>query len=416
MSSPKFNPVAQAAINRRSMMAALASTVAAGCGGGAALQVGSPPAAPPPAPRPPPPPAWVAALPLWQWYPIPGTRLSSIDPSPRPLGITGPRSKIDAWCGAALKRSGSVYMLGAAGGHADYAGNEVNALDLSAAQPRWVQLRPPTANDRLVTNTQAYLDLRPSSAHTYYATQFIDSLNRLMVFASAGVESTAIPKAPADFPYTGTSRTASFALASGDWDSPDYVARFPGSGDYTSALCVKHPGTGEVYYSRNYSGGWWRWSPASNIWTQLPQTTSRSPWYAGAAIDTRRDRILVVGGYTPRGPALFGLDGKGVPATFGGLGADAATLAGYPGVVYDEANDAYLVLTNSGAAEGAPPSIDLLRVEAGSLEVSRPALTGAKPAARANGIHNSAQYAPELGGIVIANKHDGDVYFMRTSA
>ena len=124
---------------------------------------------PPPTPTPTPPepspvtptppsgplPAWVAALPLWQWHEIPNTALSSVEPSVRPLGITGPRSKIDAWCGATLKRKGSVYMLGAAGGHGDYAGNEVDALQLNVATPQWVELRGPTPNTDIINATQA---------------------------------------------------------------------------------------------------------------------------------------------------------------------------------------------------------------------------------------------------------------------
>ena len=41
-------------------------------------------------------PAWVSALPLWEWHAIPNTALSSVEPTPRPLGITGPASKIVA--------------------------------------------------------------------------------------------------------------------------------------------------------------------------------------------------------------------------------------------------------------------------------------------------------------------------------
>jgi hypothetical protein len=53
-----------------------------------------------------------------------------------------------------------------------------------------------------------------------------------------------------------------------------------------------------------------------------------------------------------------------------------------------------------------------------SAPVPRPqpgtAATGPRPAARANGIQGSAQYVPGLRGVVIANRHDGDVYFLRT--
>lgn len=350
-------------------------------------------------------PAWVAALPLWQWYEIPNTALSSVNPSVRALGVTGPTSKIDAWCGACLKRHGSVYMLGAAGGHGDYGGNEVNALELNVPNPRWTELRGPTVNADIINETQFYLDQRPSSTHTYYATQFIEKLNRMIVFSSGGV-SGPFPAAPADFPYKGDKRSFSFDVAKGDWDKPDYVALYPGTGSYLVALCVKHPITDDVYYSKSYGSGWFRWASATNTWTQL-STVSRSPWYAGAAIDHLRNRMLIVGGGRPE---VRNFQGELLSAIFTGLGIAALTLDGYPAVIYDETTDRYLVAFNSN------PSIKILRVHPETWFVDEPVFNGNAPAWRANGIQNALQYVPELRGMVIANKHDGNVFFVRTSA
>lgn len=352
-------------------------------------------------------PPWVAALPLWQWYEIPGTALSSVDPRPTPPGMTGPSAKIDAWCGASLKRHGSVYMIGAAGGHADYAGNEVDALALSVSHPAWEQLHPPSPGSDIINQTQFYLDRRPSSAHTYYASQFVDRLNRMVLFASQGIAG-AFPKAPPGFPFVGDRRSASFDVGAGEWDSPDYIAPFPGSGDFTACLCVKHPLTGDVYYSRNYGDGWYQWTPSANRWLKLSAET-RSPWYAGAAIDPTRQRMLVVGGYSQRPPEVRNLDGSIARVLFGGLGAESLTVAGYPGVIYDESLDIFVVLHNS---EG---KIRTLRVDARNWRVDAPRMSGDVPAARMNGILNSVQFVPELRGFVVANRHAGNVLFVRTS-
>lgn len=352
-------------------------------------------------------PAWVAALPLWHWYEIPNTALASVDPAVTPIGNTGPRSKIDTWCGACLKRSGSVYMLGAAGGHTDYAGNEVDALALNVDAPHWQQLRGPTPNSDIVDSTQFYLDGRPSATHTYYCTQFIEPLNRMMIIASLGIHGL-YPPAPADYPYSGDKRSFSFNLATGDWDSPDYVASFPGTGDLFANLCVKHPWTNDVYYSRNYGSGWYRWSSSTNTWAKLSDVT-RAPWYAGSAIDPLRNRMLIVGGYGETAPEVRGLDGELLPVTFTGLGAQALTLSGYPGVQYDEANDVFLVVYNTAT------SIKLLRVHPETWLVDEPLMTGNLPLPRVNGLQNAMQYVPELKGLVLANKHNGNVLFVRIS-
>ncbi len=351
-------------------------------------------------------PAWVAGLPAWQWHPIPNTPLSSVEPSPRPLGWSGPASKISAWCGATLKRQGSVYLIGAAGGHADYGGNEVDALQLNAAAPQWVQLRGPSANSDMIGSSSVFLDRRGAATHTYYATQFIDARNRLIVFENPGCEGGPFPAPPGGWPYAGRQMSTSFNLATGDWDPPDYVPDYTGGGDWTACLCVKHPVTEDVYYNR-YAAGWWRWTQATNTWIKLSDNNQPGN-YRGAAIDPTRNRMLLVGG--GGGPEVRELNGNPVSVTFGGLGASALSVGGYPGVIYDEANDSYLVVFNSGS------SILVRRVQAGSWTVDQPAMSGTAPAARPNGIHNSVQYAPELGGFVIANSYAGNVYFVKTSA
>jgi hypothetical protein len=321
--------------------------------------------------------------------------------------MTGPRSKIDAWCGATLRRQGSVYMLGAAGGHADYAGNEVDAIALYDESPRWVQLRAPSASADVLNEVQFYLDNRPAPTHTYSATQFINRLNRMVVVASPGLLGP-FPAAPAGYPYTGDKRSFSFNYAAGDWDAPGYMAVFPGNGDFTACICAKHPYTDDIYYSRSYSDGWYRWTSAYNRWDKL-SSESRGPWYAGSAIDPRRDRMLIVGGWSPLPPELRALDGKRISATFGGLGAAALTVGSSPSVIYDEVNDIFIVGYNANGV------INLLTVNAATLAVTTPTLTGPTPGARTNGMQNAMQYVPELRGVVVANSHTGNMYFMRTA-
>lgn len=363
-------------------------------------------------------PNWVKALPLWQWYSIPNTALSSVTPSQVPLGQTGPSSKISAWCGATLKKQGSVYLIGCAGGHGDYSGNEVDALVLNTEIPKWEQICPPTPNSLIVDAAQFYLDKKPSATHTYCASQFINSMNRMLIVASPGMGWPSLPQPPADWPYKTTRYTASFNFATKTWDEPEFISPFPlgEAGDFTACLCVKHPETEEVFYSRNYSE-FYKWNPSVNsaqgrgTWSQLAQY-GRSPWYAGSAIDPVRRRMLIVGGYSPAPPEVRGLDAGAISVTFSGLGAGALTLNNYPGVVYVDALDIFLVAFNDSASN----SIKLYKVTADTFHVETVAATGTPPAQRPNGIHNSIQYVPELKGIVIANSFSGNVQFMRLAA
>lgn len=366
-------------------------------------------------------PTWVSNLPLNQWYSIPNTALSSVNPSPQQGGSTGPQSKIIAWNGAALKRTGSIYYIGMAGAHNDYAGNEVDALTLNTATPAWTQLNTPSPSSEYYDQSVYYRDLHAAPAHTYNALQVIESLNRLVLFTSAqgNGPGSGYPAVPPGWLYGTASGqpnsdlhyVTSFNLSTNAYDAPSTpVANYLGGGFATAAPVAKHQVSEDVYMARD-GAGWWKWTKATNTWAQI---NSNGPGanFACAVIDPTRGRILVIGDFDGViGPRVYNLSGAQQSVTFGGLGASSLIVGnGYPGCVYDEVNDNFLMLRNNGSV------IDIRRINAGTLFVDDPTVTGTKPTARTNGIHNSVQYVPELGGIAIANDFTGSVKFMRLSS
>lgn len=358
-------------------------------------------------------PAWVSALPLWQWYEIPNTAMSSIAPSPTPPGQAGPSSKINAWCGATLRRQGSIYMLGAAGGHSDYCGNEVNALALNVETPAWVQLRAPTATADVWERTPVYADLRRSAVHTYWATQYDDANDRMLIFSSGGPFDTAgVDDCPPEWPYQQNEPVLmAYDRAAGDWLAPDALTPFPFGSTSSADLCCTDPVNGDVYYAKSQQGRLWRYRPSTDTWSDI------GAWYlngaqCGAAVDHARGRLFYVGdSANSRTPGMRNIvDGSDASPTFGGLGASALVMNGYPGVVFDEANDCFLVAKNDAS------TIEVYRVDADTLEIDMPEVAGTKPAKRQNAICNAFQYVPELRGVVVANSYTGNVQFMRTAA
>lgn len=313
-------------------------------------------------------------------------------------------------------------MLGAAGGHGDYAGNEVNALALNTDAPAWATLRAPTSPSSLMYDgpAQFYGDFRPAATHTYWATQFHEGLNTMFVMPSDGLAGATGTLPPEGWAYTGRSRVYAFDYAASDWklvNSSGYYDAYPlgDAGDFVGAIVAKHPTTEDIYYSRGSGGGWYRFRPtaaAGSQWTQL-STVFRTPWYAVACIDPTRDRMLTFGGFGafPDGnsvPIVRNLDGTTISATFGGLGPNVLTVNGYPGCVWDEVNQNFLAFINTA------PSITVYRVNPSTWAVDAPSITGSA-AQRSNGIHNSVQYVPELRGVVFVNNYNGNAKFMRTS-
>jgi hypothetical protein len=357
-------------------------------------------------------PAWVQALPLHHWYSIPNTALASIEPSPKPPG--DPQCKISAWNGACVRYSDSAYIIPPSGGHGDYAGNEIGMLKLSDAVPAWVQVKPPSATSDMILSAVAYLDLRRSAGHTYNGAQF-DQVNNRILMVSTGTtfgSIGSIPARPADWPWISANGTfMAFDMVANEWLAPGALTPFPtGSTLEGQVICVNRL-TGDVYANKPANGYLWRYRPSTNTWTNVGAWyMSGTEAYCGQDIDYTRDRMLVVGDYFgTRAPFVrSSIDGSAVSATFGGLGPDVLKSDIHPAVEYDNVNDCFWVCIN-----GSP--IEVYRVNASTWYVDQPTITGTKPAARTNGIHNSFRYVPNLKGVVLANDYFGNVKFMRTA-
>src|SRR5436190_2252829 len=148
--------------SRRRFLSALSATVGtaylAACGGGASAGAespstgASPPPAPAPAPTPAPAPAptpapapaptpapapvpapgpaptSIANLAAGQWLELPNTKISSVLPNPLPKGYAP--YLVEAWNGGTVDTNRSRLLVWG-GGHSDYWGNEMYAVDLA---------------------------------------------------------------------------------------------------------------------------------------------------------------------------------------------------------------------------------------------------------------------------------------------
>lgn len=368
-------------------------------------------------------PSWVSSQPLWTWFNVPNSTLSSagVTPSPSPgYSITGPSSRIDTWCGAALKRSGSIYLIGAAGGHRDYAGNEVIALTLNTESPGWSMLRTSSADATMYDQTEVYSDNRRAATHTYYSTQFLQSLNKLVILPSLGIFQSGAPSAPGGFQYPdGTALVCSFNLGTNDWDAIDTIARPLNGGagggiegDWTAQRVCVNPITDEIFLSRYgaTNGRAWKYNPGTNSWSSVNSVYQIG--YGGAAVDFTRSRMLCIGNYDgDMAPQVYNWDTlANLTGSISITNGSQLIGGGYPGLIYDEANGTFLAFLNTSP-------ITIRRVTwtgANSMTVDTPSITGTL-AQRSNGIQNSVQYVPELKAVVIANSYTGPVKMMRVA-
>lgn len=393
-------------------------------------------------------PAWLSGKPLNQWFEIPGTALSSCPPS-QGSQYGSPGAKINAWNGATLRPTGSVYLIAAAGGHGDYGGNEVNALRLSADDPAWVELRPSTVTADIVNNSAVYLDYRKAASHTYNTTQFIEQDDRLVIMPYAGLFASSMPDASAQWQawYPEKRVTASFSAvdwtaynAGNDWDRAQMMAETgtPRRGFYPTLPSnyvgagwgmsgCSDPVTGDLYSGDNASG-LWRMNRAAGAWSQVSSSFAQS--WAGNAIcvdpvvrngESYR-RLMGVSHGNEFGPeGVFRLD-TGAKLT-GVMGLEsgsepwsALTQGSYNGLQYDAQSDQFWAFLNGADGNFAqytikyvtPTTYRITKVPVAAVSGSTaPNFVGR------NGIHNSVQYVPELKGFVVADQYNANVHFMR---
>lgn len=359
-------------------------------------------------------PAWLRDQPRYAWFEIPGTKISSVDPSPSPRG--NPRNKVTAWNGAALETRESVLWMGLSGGHADYAGNEINRIRLGTDFPRWEEVRPPSRVDfsREGKNWDVpyYMDGAPASRHTYDNQQFINS-DRRLCWVGAGAVWGSGGRGSESFDYWDVDRRR-FGTYANALETIGESLRGPES------MVVKHPLTEDIYFSRGHTGNYLMWTRTTNTW-QLVRRFRTRLGQCCAAISPNSDTLLRIGrfGGSKR-------DGKlwvhGWHAQTGRDEPGKVTLNGSAAEWFDSTD----ILRARGAALEWCPILNKFAYYCGFLApkqviVIDPAgwvadylpMAGITPEKGLKPHYNRFRYAPELGAFVLVDGWDQNIKCFR---
>ena len=350
-------------------------------------------------PLPPPPPgnlpAWVSALAIGEWYPIPNTALSSIAPSPTPPGNTGPSSKVGAWTSFVVDTRNSMVYSVANGGHNDYAGNEVDRLELENDPPRWVARLAPST--QISANQPYYADGRPNSRHTYYGVTLNEFNDRIMLVSGAQYSNGFL---------LGT--TDSYNITANAYSAAGTHSNVPSAVQLHGFAVTGNPLTGDIFAFGDFAFA--KWTRSTNSWSSTGQSQG-NPYGQGSmsAMDTTRGRILIIGGrgaspdrhtYTLSSNAFAQITLSG-PNAGNVSGADSAAM------VYVPALDSYLVrLAGAGGA--------VYMINASSFSATTfPTTNGGSIPSTQNGPFNKFLFVPRLGGCVYVPSYTGNAWFLR---
>jgi hypothetical protein len=341
-------------------------------------------------------PAWRQGQAVGEWRQIANSALSSAPRAVSASGNTGPQSKVIAWTSFIIDTRNSAIYSAANGGHHDYAGNEVNRIGLLDGAPRWTEPRASTPMSQISDDVSHYADGRPTSRHTYYGAVMNEVRNRAMV-VGGGIWGNG----------NGTSAVDGFNLSSNDWDAKGSYANAPS--EYTSAFgnaVAQHRATGDIYVFGGFAVA--RWSNASNSWSRLLSGVSTYGQSSASAMDTARNRILVVGGENnDRG--LYNV-ASNTMTNVSFTGPNAGDVGGTAnGLVYDPGLDVYL-LRKAGAGN------TIYRINAQTFYVDTlPNTNGSSVPSSTNGVYRRFLYVPQLKGVVYFPSYSGNGWFIRTS-
>jgi hypothetical protein len=357
-------------------------------------------------------PDWVARLAVGQWYEIPDTAPAAKIGNPFPDQGGRPSGRF-AYSGSTLRKAGSwLFLFG--GGHADYSGNDIHAIKLNAAKPKWELLSPATPFSRIPWKSSErgdshYADGTPASRHTYWQPQFIDSLDRMFLFLAMVVWGNS----------SGSfGNVDAFRFSDRRWDAKDAwpappVFKPQATGPWT----VKHPKTDDVYLG--IGARVLKWSSATGQWTFIIANDTWAHDRGIAALDPVRKRILVLGEWNkpgvnmPRTVPLTPGDKEFVALTGPYAEAfsswDAVRFAGF---VFDPDLDRYVLFPDDGYTYTIHPQT--WRVERLAVRGDVPPPHSREGVANGIGIYGRFQYVPELKGIVYMPAWKRNLYFLKT--
>jgi hypothetical protein len=322
------------------------------------------------------------------WYQIPSSQLRSVCP-PDNFGGSGYaftsrcNGVMDAWNGGVFDTlRNRLIMWG--GGHADYSGNEIYALDLnSLLLTRLTDPGLPLASacpESIVNDTQ------PNSRHTYGGIQYLPGLDKMFVFGGS--------LATCGYMNSGTWM---FNFANNQWEKKNPTGSIPRAD--AGIVSAYDPNSGKVFLHDSLD--LYSYTPSSNSYQKLSNNGTGIDYHMSAAIDPVRKKFVVLGG----GQAwVYDIGGSTfTKQTLSASGGAAIIDSNYPGMVYSSGRDRIVAWSGGDT---------VYELNVGANTWTQTAFSGG-PAAGMTGVFGHWQYSPASDAFVTVNDANQNAYTLR---
>jgi len=331
------------------------------------------------------------------WYEIPNTTLAPNCPNDASIQAnTGCGAVISAWGGAAADTTLNRMIIWG-GGHQDYYGNEVYALNLNANPIAMTRITNPSTFNGACTDAQS--DGNPTSRHTYAALTYMPTVNKMYAYSGAR----------ANCGYADPD-TWTFNLSNFTWLRQD-----PTTGGPPEACsgCVTDwdPNVNLVYnlvVDGEDLGTFWSYNPANNAYTELQSNGIGLNLNLGGGLDPGRELFFGVGnGAFVKVDISSGSSHVLQDISGSTTGCSSLISANSPGFAYDPVQKLMVGWVGGNSAILFDPDTNTCT----SITYANGPGT-----AQGNGTFGRFRYFPAFGVFIVVNDWEENAYSLRLTA
>lgn len=320
------------------------------------------------------------------WYSIPNTKIRPVCPTGGSLGDCAMVTA--AWNSAVFDTTRNRLIIWG-GGHSDYLGNEIYALNLNANPITMTRLNNPSTQVPSSCGVGTTGDNQANSRHTYDHIVYMSHVDRMFVFGGAS--------APCGF---FTNDTWTFSFSSMAWQKRNPSGPIP-EGNY-GRVTAYNPTTQKVYIHDQTT--LYSYSYESNQYTALANYTIGQEMTG--VFDSKRQLFVLVGN-----GAVYAYDVSASSnyqrQTWNTSGGSPIVSANNPGVAYDPVTDRIVGWDGGNTVYSLDPT----------TKVWTPmTFAGGPGSALANGTFKRWAYSASSGVFVVVNSVDSNAFSLRLAA
>ena len=332
------------------------------------------------------------------WYQIPNTSIKSLCPSYSDIqASSGCAAVMSAWSGALFDTKRNRLIIHG-GGHSDYYGNEIYAIDFNT-NPISAVLVKDASHGSAITNVtstpEAFNDGTPNARHTYNGWVYLPTQDSYMLYG-AGLS--------ADGPFSDGQWLFNPSNSSWTQQQPSTHPNTAKTGSIPQH--AYDPVTDTVYFVEGNASQFWQLQPATGQWTSLGSSGSAcGNDNATSSIDPVRRLYACVGN-----GELFTVSlNSPYTVTNDTSAPGCSTLAGTnsPGFAYDPIQQLFVGWAGGNTAYIYNPALHNC--------TAITSYSGGPTTIQPNGTFGRFRYAPALGVFVVINDINSNAYSLRLS-